>query len=63
MALFYQLVVNDWWILMEAVVYRVGQPARIFFVAFYSVSVLIVFSVRANTHCCEANATELGTRC
>lgn len=30
---------------MEAVVYRVGDSARIFFISFYAVSVLIVFSV------------------
>jgi hypothetical protein len=44
-ALFYQLVVNDWWILMEAVVYCVGEGARVFFISFYCISVLIVFSV------------------
>ncbi len=44
-ALFYQLVVNDWWILMEAVVYRAGEAARVFFISFYAISVLIVFSV------------------
>ena len=44
-SLFYQLVVNDWFVLMEAVVARVGHGARIFFISFYCVSVLIVFSV------------------
>jgi hypothetical protein len=44
-ALFYQLVVNDWWILMEAVVVTAGDAARIFFISFYCISVLIVFSV------------------
>lgn len=44
-ALFWQLVVNDWFILMDAVVARVGQQARVFFISFYAVSVLIVCAV------------------
>jgi len=44
-ALFYQLVVNDWWVLMEAVVLTTGRGGYIFFISFYTISVLIVFSV------------------
>jgi len=44
-SLFHQLVVNDWWVVMEAVVSRVGPGAHLFFTSFYGVSTLAVFSV------------------
>ncbi len=44
-SMFYQLVVNDWFVLMEGVaVTSAGQGSRVFFISFYAISVLTVLS-------------------
>jgi hypothetical protein len=45
MALFQQMVVNDWWLLMDAMAERVGQGSRMYFIAFYCTTTLAVCSV------------------
>lgn len=44
-ALFHQMVINDWSLLMDATAARAGEAARAYFIAFYATTVLAVCSV------------------
>ena len=43
--LFELLVVNNWFVIMDGIVAVTGEPARIFFLAYYVVTVVVLFNL------------------